>query len=83
MRMSSRPRDNQARCPYCHRSLRGQPQQKFCPDCGQALPSPSAPRYNAMMKGARYVAGAFGGRACPLEVIAMIAATMALYGGGG
>ncbi len=83
--MSLRPRDKMVRCPYCHRNLirgRGKGdyvEQKYCPDCGQTLPQPNAPRYNAMMHGAKVSRGIpFGGRACPLEVFALIAMTAAL-----
>ncbi len=80
--MPSRPRDKNVRCPYCHKVLahgnKGYLPQKYCPSCGTNLPNENAPRFNAMMHGARYVAGAFGGRACPLEVFAMIAMTAAL-----
>jgi len=78
--MSPRPRDKQVRCPYCHRALaQGHKEylpQKYCPSCGAELPSPNKPRFNAMMHGARYIGGALAGRACPLEIMALIAATM-------
>ncbi len=80
--MPSRPRDRQVRCPYCNRHLArdkgGYLPQKFCPHCGASLPSDRAPRFDAMMRGAKYTAAAFGGRACPLEVFALIAMTAAL-----
>jgi len=73
--MSSRPRDSQLRCPYCNRHLARDKSdylpQKFCPSCGADLPRENKPQFNAMMRGAE-----FSRRACPLEVFAMIAATM-------
>ncbi len=80
--MSSRPRDRQVRCPYCNKHLaRGQDDYaptKHCPSCGTTLPGGRGPVFNSMMRGAKYTAAAFGGRACPLEVFAMIAMTAAL-----
>ena len=70
----SRPRDNQLRCPYCHRHLarvKGEYQaMKFCPSCGTQLPPPGAHRFDSMMRGAQYTT-----RACSLQVIAALVAT--------
>lgn len=72
--MATRGKDNQLRCPYCHRHLARTQQDyrrmKYCPECGNALPTPGAPGFNSMMKGAQHVA-----RACPIEIITALVAT--------
>lgn len=70
----ARDRDPQLRCPYCHRHLarnKGEyVEAKCCPSCGSPLPRPGRHGFDAMMHGAALV-----GRACPLEIIAALAAT--------